>query len=271
MNYYDFDKSGQDMDISSGKIKYQLPPAVRNNFIGIERIKRRPMPKVDIKNMDTLYAKKMKDLEDYYTLEVDYLTTEKRPTMAELGKKGKDLYDLYNRVAKNAKNKGDITRPQKKEPQKKEPKETDDMETIIMPEGMPLPNLDGDHFDDIPWGQPIPPKYDEGKHDDTLVEEDVKPPMPPKFDKDDLYDNDDEIKWIIERNKLINDQKADEDYMSDDWDDLEEAMKPKYDPVIDDDFDADNMLEELEVNVEGAGNVDLNDDLQGILNDLEGN
>lgn len=221
MNLYDFDKSGQDIDISSGSLKYQLPPAVRNNFVGIERIKRKPMPQVNTKNMDRLFMKKMKDLENYYTLEVDYLPIEKRPTLAELGAKGKNLYDLYNRVAKNAKNKGDITRPQR------DPESEQIKETYILPEGMPPPTPEGEWkgYEDIPLGIPagMPSLPDEEKYDT----EDYEEVLPPKFDKDKLYDNKDEIKAFNERMKLLEDAEADEDYMSDDWDELEKIMKPE--------------------------------------------
>jgi hypothetical protein len=220
---YDFDKTTQDTNISGGYVGFMLPPSVRNNFIGIERIKRRPTPEVNVKNLDRAYVKKMKDLENYYKLEVDYLPIEKRPTLAELGKKGKDLYDLYNKIAKNAKNKGDITRPQKKEPKNTD----DDMETFVIPEGAKPPTLDGvwKGMDNIPMGIPVLPPSDEGKHD-TL-------------ETDELFNKkDDADVWLKERMKLIETREADEAEYSDDWDEMEkEIIEDNFAPKDKEDID----------------------------------
>jgi len=221
---YDFDKTTQNTNISSGNVKFQLPPEVRNNNVKIHRISRRPMPQVNVKNMDKAFVKRMKDLENYYKLEVDYLPIERRPTLAELGKKGKDLYDLYNKVAKNAKNKGDITRP--KRPQR-DLEDEQIKETYVLPEGMPLPTPEGvwKGYDDIPMGKPVAPPSDEGKHD-TL-------------ETDELFNKkDDADVWLKERMKLIEGQEADKAEYSDDWDEMEkEIIEDNFAPKDKEDID----------------------------------
>jgi hypothetical protein len=229
----------RDYDVRSGIFTtafdpYYLTPATRNARqpvpkMQIERIQRPKPPQVNVDNLKRLYGKKYNDLgklEKYYSLKVDYIPTKKRPTISELGKKAKTLYDLYGKVERASRSAGDVRRPARPA-RPARPDEPDRPEDP--PSDADEGKYDNETYDDDEW--------------ETVFEAPKKPPVSTKDDT--LFDkNDDATEWINQWKERMDKPDTDVGYDSDEWDEKHgvEVGNNGFDI-----FDAETFLEELEV------------------------
>lgn len=261
-------RDDRDYDVRSGILTtafdpYYLTPATRNarqpvSKMQIERIQRPKPPQVNVDNLKRLYGKKYNDLgklEKYYSLKVDYIPTKKRPTISELGKKAKSLYDLYEKVEKASRSAGDVRRPARPA----RPDEPDDPPSDA-DEGK-YDNETYDEDDDIV-------NFDLDNEDDweTVFEAPKKPPVSTKDDE--LFERgDDATEWINQWKRRMDEPPEDIGDLSDDWD---EQFGVDVGDNGFDEFDAEAYLDEFEETIRDVTPVSLEPELQDILNQLEG-
>jgi len=149
-------------DISSGILKPSTIPIQIAQKLPIQRQSRVELPQVNLSTLDTrmdLLKEKMKN-DPYYNQQPQLikLPEDTRISASGLLKKGKTLYDLYNKIEK-VKSKA---RSERKDQLPVAP--PSDGDTIDRSEFPPA--------DNIPMGIPVSPPDDEGKHDTD------KPPAP---------------------------------------------------------------------------------------------
>jgi len=157
---FSFDKSIHEYDVSVGRLQPQKIPDSVYRRLDIDRTPRVPLPSVDLGTLERRLKFKMeKDkLDNYYNKQPQLLKepTDTRISLEELAKKGKTLYDIYNKT-------------QKAKPEPEPEAETEDEPSIL-----DNPSLLVDEIDDFP----------EGKHDDTKPEAPTReaPTRPERFD-----------------------------------------------------------------------------------------
>jgi hypothetical protein len=122
-------------DISSGILRPATIPIQVQQKLPIQREPRVQLPQVNLSTLDTrmdLLREKIKTDPQYNTMpQLIKLPKDTRISASDLLKKGKTLYDLYNKTQKKA-------RQQREEPQEE------------LPEQQPLPDDEGKHDTDKP-------------------------------------------------------------------------------------------------------------------------